>query len=136
MTKLGRGAFLTYHSQLALVNTKCNTWVVFYNSDELRLWFRQGQLTIESSNSDLDKVLVTYSQVESNQFKFPYVDLNFLFLLKPLYFIVIIYLITLWLMKSIHNCKPFCTVSFFNNWVNYVIYHVSSVFVHRSMCLI
>ena len=57
--------FITYHSQLALVNTKCNTWVVFYNSDELWLWFRQGQLTIESSDSDLDKVLVTYSQVES-----------------------------------------------------------------------
>ena len=27
---------------------------------------RQGQLTIESSNSDLDNVLVTYSQVESS----------------------------------------------------------------------
>ena len=53
------GAFLTYHSKLALVNTECNTWDVFYNFDELRLWFRQGQLTIESSDSDLDKVLVT-----------------------------------------------------------------------------
>ena len=40
-------------------------------SDELRLWFRQGQLTIESSDSDLDKVLVTYSQVVSNEFEFP-----------------------------------------------------------------
>ena len=69
MATCRRGAFLTYHSQLALVNIECNTWVVFYNSDELRLWFRQGQLTIESSDSDLDKVLVTYSQVESNQFE-------------------------------------------------------------------
>ena len=66
-----RAKFLTYHNQLALVNTKYNTWVVFYSSDELRLWFRQGQLTIESSDSDLDKVLVTYSQVES-------INLNFL----------------------------------------------------------
>ena len=48
---------------------------MFYNFDELRLWFRQGQLTIESSNSDLDKVYVTYSQVESNQFEFPHVDI-------------------------------------------------------------
>ena len=29
MAALKRGAFLTYHSQLALVNTECNTWVVF-----------------------------------------------------------------------------------------------------------
>ena len=41
---------------------------------ELRLWFRQGQLTTESFDSDLDKVLVTYSQVESNQFELPHVD--------------------------------------------------------------
>ena len=87
-----RGAFLTYHSQLSLVNTECNTWVVFYNYYELRLWFRQCQLTIESFDSDLDKVLVTYSQVESNKLKFPHVDSNCLWLLKPLYFIVIIYL--------------------------------------------
>ena len=33
---------------------------------ELWLWFRQGQLTTGSSNSDLDNVLVTYSQVESS----------------------------------------------------------------------
>ena len=70
------GAFVTYHSQLTLVNTKCNTWFVFYNSDEHRLWFRQGHLTIESFDSDLDKVLVTYSQVECNQFEFPHVDSN------------------------------------------------------------
>ena len=106
MNALKRGAFLTYHSQLSLVNTECNTWVVFYNFDELRLWFRQGQLTTESSNSDLDKVLVTYSQVESDKFKIPHVDSNFLWLLKSLYFIVIIYLITLWSIKSIHSCKP------------------------------
>ena len=57
-----RGVFLTYHSQLSLVNIECNTRVVFQSSDEIRLWFRQGQLTIESYDSDLDKVLVTYSQ--------------------------------------------------------------------------
>ena len=51
---------------------------------------RQGQLTIESSDSDLDKVLVTYSQVESNQIEFPHVDSNFLCLFNPLYFIVFI----------------------------------------------
>ena len=43
---------------------------MFQNFSELWLWFRQGQLTIESSDSDLYKVLVTYSQVESNQFEF------------------------------------------------------------------
>ena len=37
----------------------------FQNFDELQLWFRQGQLTTESSDSDLDKALGTYSQVES-----------------------------------------------------------------------
>ena len=63
---------------------------MFYSSNELQLWFRQGQLTTESSDSDLDKVLVTYSEVESNQFELPHVDLNCLWLLKPLYFIVII----------------------------------------------
>ena len=89
MVALRRGTFLTYHSQLASVNTEYNTWVVFYNSDELQLWFRQGQLTIESSDSDLDKVLVTYSQVESNQFEFPHVDSNYMWIFKPLYFIVI-----------------------------------------------
>ena len=51
---------------------------MFENSDELRLWFRQGQLTIESSDSDLDKVLVTYSQVDSNKYEFPHVALKFL----------------------------------------------------------
>ena len=44
----------------------------------------------ESSDNDLDKVLVTYSQVESNQLKFPHVDLNCMWLVKPLDFIVII----------------------------------------------
>ena len=80
MIALRRGAFLTYHSQLSLVNTECNAWVVFYNSNELQLWFRQGQLTTESSNSDLDKVLVTYIQVESNQFEFPHEDSNCMWL--------------------------------------------------------
>ena len=89
MVSCRRGAFLTYHNQLALVNTECNTWVVFQISDELWLWFRQGQLTIESFDSDLDKVLVTYSQVDSNQFEFPHVDSNCMWLFKPLYFIVI-----------------------------------------------
>ena len=55
-----------------------------YNSDEVRLWFRQGQLTIESSDCDLDKILVTYNQVESNQFKFPHVDSNCMWLFKTL----------------------------------------------------
>ena len=50
---------------------------------------KQGQLTIESSDSDLEKVLVTYSQVEFNQFEFPHVDSNFMWLFKPLYVIVI-----------------------------------------------
>ena len=70
MAACRRGSFLTYHSQLAL--------------------FRQGQLTIESSENDSDKVLITYNQVESNQFEFPHVDSNCIWLLKPLYFIVII----------------------------------------------
>ena len=48
------------------------------------------RLTIESSDSDLDKVLVTYSQVESNQFEFPHVDSNCMWLFKPVYFIIII----------------------------------------------
>ena len=43
-----------------------------------------------NSGYGLDKVLVTYSQVESNQFEFPHVDSNFMWLLNPLYFIVII----------------------------------------------
>ena len=85
MAALRRGAFLTYHSQLALVNTECNTWFVFSNFDELRLWFRQGQLTIESFDSDLDKVLVTYNQVECNQFEFLHVDLNW-FTLSLIFF--------------------------------------------------
>ena len=63
---------------------------MFYNSVELWQWFRQGQLTIESSDSYLDKVLVTYNQVESNQFEFPHVDSNCMWLFNPLYFIVII----------------------------------------------
>ena len=50
----------------------------------------KGGLIIESSDSDLDKVLVTYSQVDSNQFEFPHVDSNFMWIFKPLYFIVII----------------------------------------------
>ena len=89
MVALKRGAFLTYHSQLSLVNTECNTWVVFLNSDELQWWFRQGQLTIKSFDNDLDKVLVTYIQVESNQLEFPHVDSK-LVAIYPLYFIVII----------------------------------------------
>ena len=44
---------------------------------------------MESFDNDLDKVLVTYSQVESNQFEFPHVDSNCMWLFKPLYFIVI-----------------------------------------------
>ena len=68
MTTLRIGAFLTYHNQLALANIECNIWVVFYNFNELWLWLRHGHLTIESFDSDLEKVLVTYSQVESDQF--------------------------------------------------------------------
>ena len=67
---------------------------------ELWLWFRQGKLTTGSSDSDLDKLLVTYSQVESNQFEIPHVDLNCLWLLKPFYFIVIIIGLLFWLMKA------------------------------------
>ena len=62
------GAFQTYHNQLTLVNNECNTWVMFWSSNELRLWFRQGQLTIESSDSDLDKVLSIW--ISSCGFKF------------------------------------------------------------------
>ena len=80
MDSCRRGKFLTYYSQLALVSIECNTWLVFQNSGELRWWFIEGQLTIESSNNYLDKVLVTYSQVECNQFESPHVDLNYLWL--------------------------------------------------------
>ena len=73
MATCRRGTFLTYHGQLASVNTEVDTWVVF-----------------ENSGNGLDKVLVTYSQVESNQFKFPHVGSNCMWLFKPLYFIVII----------------------------------------------
>ena len=39
-------------------------------------------------------------------------------------------------MKAFTVASHFCTVSFFNCWVNCVIYFVSCVFVYRSMCLI
>ena len=59
-----------------------------------------------------------------------------MWLLKPFYFIVIIIRLLFWLMKAFSTASHFCTVSFFNCWVNYVIYFVSCVFVYRSMCSI
>ena len=80
---------------------------MFHSSDELWLWFRQGQLTIESIDSDLDKVLVTYSQVDSNQFEL-------LVTIKAIVLHCNYYLITFFLMKSFTSARNFCTISLFN----------------------
>ena len=60
-----------------------------------------------NSGYGLDKVLVTYCQVESNQFELPHVDSNCLWLLKPFYFIVIIIQITFFINESVHSSNPF-----------------------------
>ena len=84
---------MIYFVSCVLINrSMCSIYMVSEprQDNELRLWFRQGQLTIEFFDSDLDKVLVTYSQVESINSNFAHVDSNFMWILKPLYFIVII----------------------------------------------
>ena len=73
---------------------------------ELRLRFRQGQLTTGSSDSDLDNVLVTYSQVESS-IRTSSCGFEFLMAIKAILHYCNYHLNYFLINESIHSCKPF-----------------------------